>query len=230
MRRPWIKIETNTPDKPEICSIATTLRMDADAVLGKLIRLWSWVEVNQPTLNDLGVTKEFIDKLVGRKGFAAAMISAGWLLKTEGKLTLKNVDRHSSGLAKIRALTAVRVAIHRRRKTKQRVSDEAEALFTVEKAFISEPQVVYQDKDVKSVKSTVYKHKINDLVDLEAYQESLNNVTAIKPPVDLPQVAPTEAIEPVTNLTADVIEEVAPPSRKRKARQVRESEDQPLLF
>ena len=73
MRRPWIKIEICTPDKPEICSLATQLRLDDDAVVGKLVRLWSWAELNRIDPNDLGVTKEFIDKIVGRKGFAAAL-------------------------------------------------------------------------------------------------------------------------------------------------------------
>jgi hypothetical protein len=113
MRRPWIKIETATPDKPEICAIATQLRMDTDMVVGKLIRLWSWITVNKVSGNDLGVTKEFLDKLVGRKGFADALESAGWLLVTKGKLSMPHFERHNSDAAKVRALTAQRVKRHR---------------------------------------------------------------------------------------------------------------------
>lgn len=113
MRRPWIKIETATPDKPEICAIATQLRMDADMVVGKLIRLWSWITVNKISGSDLGVTKEFLDKLVGRKGFADALQSAGWLIETRGKLSMPHFERHNSDAAKVRALTAQRVKRHR---------------------------------------------------------------------------------------------------------------------
>ncbi len=113
MRRPWIKIETATPDKPEICAIATQLRMDADMVVGKLIRLWSWITVNKILGSDLGVTKEFLDKLVGRKGFADALQSAGWLLVSGGKLSMPHFERHNSDAAKVRALTAQRVKRHR---------------------------------------------------------------------------------------------------------------------
>lgn len=117
MRRPWIKIETCTPDKPEICSIATQLRMDEDTVMGKLVRLWSWAELNRIQPNDIGVTKEFIDKLVGRKGFAAALAQTGWLMETEGKLQFRNFKRHNSPVAQNKALTAKRVARHRLRKS-----------------------------------------------------------------------------------------------------------------
>ena len=113
MRRPWIKIETATPDKPEICAIATQLRMDADMVVGKLIRIWSWITVNRVSGSDLGVTKEFLDKLVGRKSFADALESAGWLLVTNGTLSMPHFERHNSDAAKVRALTAQRVKRHR---------------------------------------------------------------------------------------------------------------------
>ncbi len=113
MRRPWIKIEACTPDKPEICAIATHLKMDEDMVMGKLVRLWSWVTVNHVKSDDLSVTKEFIDKLVNRKGFADAMIKAGWLQEKGERLLLPNFERHHSDAAKTRALTAVRVARHR---------------------------------------------------------------------------------------------------------------------
>lgn len=115
MRRPWIKIETATPDKPEICAIATRLRIDTDSVVGKLIRLWSWAEVNRVDGNDIGVTKEFIDKLVGRKGFAEALEAAGWLKAIGEALQFPNFERHNGNASKIRGQTAKRVERHRQR-------------------------------------------------------------------------------------------------------------------
>lgn len=118
MRRPWIKIEVSTPDKPEICAIATKLRIDSDAVVGKLVRLWSWAELNGAKPNDLNVTKEFLDKLCGRKGFAEAVIQAGWLLELDDKLAFPNFERHNGNASKVRGLTARRVEQHRVRKGK----------------------------------------------------------------------------------------------------------------
>ncbi len=136
MRRPWIKIEICTPDKPEVCSLTTQLRMDSDAVVGKLVRLWSWAEVNRIDPNDLGVTKEFIDKLVGRKGFAQALEKTGWLIETEEKLSFRNFKRHNSPVAQNKALTAKRVARHRLRKSadKEEVTIDTLPVPTVRKA------------------------------------------------------------------------------------------------
>jgi hypothetical protein len=36
----WIKIEISTPDKPEVAIIAECLKIDPDAVVGKLFRIW----------------------------------------------------------------------------------------------------------------------------------------------------------------------------------------------
>lgn len=125
MRRPWIKIETATPDKPEICAIATRLRIDTDSVVGKLVRLWSWAEVNRVDGNDIGVTKEFIDKLVGRKGFAEALEAAGWL-KAEGEaLQFPNFERHNGNASKIRGQTAKRVERHRQRQPSSKAAAAA---------------------------------------------------------------------------------------------------------
>jgi DNA replication protein DnaT len=40
----WIKIQTVTPDKPEVFVIADRLGIDPDAVVGKLVRLWIWAD------------------------------------------------------------------------------------------------------------------------------------------------------------------------------------------
>ena len=40
----WIKIEKSTPDKPEIFEMAEILGVDPDAILGKLIRVWAWMD------------------------------------------------------------------------------------------------------------------------------------------------------------------------------------------
>jgi hypothetical protein len=153
MRRPWIKIEICTPDKPEVCSLATQLRMDSDAVVGKLVRLWSWAELNRIDPNDFGVTKEFIDKLVGRKGFAQALEKTGWLIETDEKLSFRNFKRHNSPVAQNKALTAKRVARHRLRKAKVQEKDTIKTLpdTTTEPSHREAPEAVKNTKKRKLV-------------------------------------------------------------------------------
>lgn len=103
--------------------MATQLRIDPDMVMGKLVRLWSWAEVNRINGNDLGVTHEFLDKVAGKKGFAAALERCGWLREENGKLAFANFQRHNGPSGKGRALTAMRVAKHR---AKKRNDDEME--------------------------------------------------------------------------------------------------------
>lgn len=128
MRRSWIKIETNTPDKPEICVIASQLRLDADAVMGKLVRLWAWAELNVSDRNEVSVTMEFLDKVAGKKGFSAALEKAGWLQRKGDGLVFPNFERHNGRAAKGRAQTAMRVSRHRKRKNEAVAEEVNEAL------------------------------------------------------------------------------------------------------
>ena len=127
MARNWIKIETKTVDKPEVCVVATQLRLDPDAVMGKLVRLWSWAEVNRIDGKGMNVTREFIDKLTGKKGFAAAMEKAGWLVQQGDLLVFPNFSRHNGPAGKGRALTAERVSRHRDRKRNESDQDTQKA-------------------------------------------------------------------------------------------------------
>lgn len=222
MRRPWIKVETATPDKPEICAIATALRMDADAVLGKLVRLWSWVEVNRVKPNDLGVTKEFLDKLVGRKGFSTALVACGWLTEGDGKLGLKNLDRHNGGLAKVRALTALRVAMHRKRKLTNVPSSVATALHAQ----------VFDDGDKKVKKES----EQQDISENDALKDALPTdvarvVSFEESSAPLPSAVPFPSMHADTpSLSESEVITQESTARKRRSRTDLDSANQPLLF
>jgi hypothetical protein len=109
----WIKIEHVTPDKPEVWQIAETLGIDADAVVGKLVRIWVWADQQTTDGNARSVTKALLDRISGVTGFAAAMVEAGWLQQAEGGVQFVNFERHNGETAKQRALTAKRVQKHR---------------------------------------------------------------------------------------------------------------------
>lgn len=229
MRRPWIKIETCTPDKPEVCSIATQLRLDEDTVVGKLVRLWSWAELNRIDPNDIGVTKEFIDKLVGRKGFAAALLQTGWLTETNGKLCFRNFKRHNSPVAQNKALTAKRVARHRLRKAKakEKVTAKPLAEDTVETPKVEETADSFDDvNDVINTDSSLVINEPPAIIEESTIEEPVTVPSEPEPVVEEQEAPPPVTLEQA--LATALAEEPAP--RKKRAKANVENEDQPMLF
>jgi hypothetical protein len=111
----WIKMECTTPDKPEVIRMADLLDLDQDAVLGKLVRLWMWADLQSVDGNALRVTERALDRIVFCPGFAAALRQVGWLKGRDAALQLPNFDRHNGQSAKKRAETNRRVAKHRQK-------------------------------------------------------------------------------------------------------------------
>lgn len=109
----WIKFETATSEKPEVWAIATRLGIDADAVVGKLLRIWAWFDTQTVEGNAPSVTKALLDSKVSVSGFCQAMIEVGWMIEEGGRISLPNFDRHNGKTAKNRALTSKRVAEHK---------------------------------------------------------------------------------------------------------------------
>ena len=110
----WIKVQTCTPDKPEVHQIAELLSIDPDAVTGKLIRIWCWADQQTVDGNAHGVTKSLLDRVTGVTGFADALTHVGWLEKTGDGFTFPQFDRHNGSTAKKRATGAKRVEKHRK--------------------------------------------------------------------------------------------------------------------
>jgi hypothetical protein len=105
----WMKVELDTPDKPEVIGIAARLRIDQDAVTGKLFRIWAWADRNSMNGERVLLTPAFIDRLTSKRGFAAAMEAVGWLVVEDEFLTFPGFSRHNGTTAKERATTNRRV-------------------------------------------------------------------------------------------------------------------------
>lgn len=236
MRRSWIKIETNTPDKPEVCIIASQLRMDSDAVMGKLVRLWAWAELNVSGNNDTSVTLEFLDKVVGKKGFSAALIKAGWLKEMEERLEFPNFSRHNGREAKGRAQTALRVSRHRAQKAKVVVTPEAVEVLD-EKISIS-LTTVDQSPNAEANKEAVIASDHVEVMEADHVcgetMSHLENEIESAPEEALLQVEPAKevSIHEASALIAETLasEEMSQPIKKRPARPSNDTEEQPLLF
>jgi len=105
----WIKIEHSMPDKPEVVLLADILRIDQDAVAGKLLRVWIWSDQQSVSGDDLTGTESFIDRLTNCPGFAAGLLKVGWLNSRNGRYSVPNFDRHNGQTAKSRVLSRDRM-------------------------------------------------------------------------------------------------------------------------
>ena len=109
----WIKFQIDTPDKPEVLAIASRLNIDPDAVVGKLIRVWSWFDKHTVDGNAESVTLSFLDRITGITGFGEQRVFVGWIEQNGSVLTMINFAYHNGKSAKSRALGKDRVEKHR---------------------------------------------------------------------------------------------------------------------
>jgi hypothetical protein len=111
----WIKLEAATPDKPEIYAIAGFLNCSHGDAFLSCIRVWLWVDQQSRNGDDLGVTKNAIDRIGGVTGLCDALTNVGWIKAKNGALSIPNFDRHNGKTAKERALTKKRMETFRLR-------------------------------------------------------------------------------------------------------------------
>ena len=109
----WIQMRCDLADDPAVIEMAAAVNLEEDYIVGKLHRLWSWADRQVQDGNAPGVTAAWVDRYLSVPGFAAAMVSAGWLTVESDSVTFPKFDRYFSQSAKQRALTALRVAKHR---------------------------------------------------------------------------------------------------------------------
>ena len=72
----WIEVHDTLPDHPKVLRAAKALRLDSDALVGKLVRLWVWALGNREdgVLSDLDA--ERLDRLLNCNGKADRLIAA----------------------------------------------------------------------------------------------------------------------------------------------------------
>lgn len=104
----WIPMRIDLADDPAVIMIAGLLGVDEYAVVGRLHRLWVWVNRHLTSGHAPGVTEQWIDRFLATPGFAAAMRKAGWLLVRTGAVEFPNFERWNSQGAKRRLLAAQR--------------------------------------------------------------------------------------------------------------------------
>jgi chorismate mutase len=106
----WLKVEKETPDKPEMLRLAAILSIHPDEALGKCFRFWRWCDSHSADGVLDGMNFDSIDALISCKKFAEALKKVGWLTEKNGVVRVPDYDKHMGQSAKRRALTAKRVA------------------------------------------------------------------------------------------------------------------------
>lgn len=109
MAADWIKMRTDLAGDPAVIRIRRATGLDADAVVGKLHRLWSWADAHTADGFAAGLDAEWVDEFAGCTGFAASMAAAGWLEVTSDGVRFVNFERHNGQPAKVRALRKTRM-------------------------------------------------------------------------------------------------------------------------
>ena len=105
----WIKMRIDLASDPAVVRIRRATGIDADAVVGKLHRLWAWADTHTADGTAAGLDVEWVDELTGCKGFGDAMIDTGWLDADADGLRFANFERHNGQPAKVRALRKTRM-------------------------------------------------------------------------------------------------------------------------
>jgi hypothetical protein len=109
----WIKLRVDLADDPAVIAISAATRLCADEVIGKLYRLWAWADRQTRDGCAQGVTAEWVDSFVRKRGFAAAMVRSSWLETTDDGIRFPHFERHNGESAKTRALDAKRKQVQR---------------------------------------------------------------------------------------------------------------------
>ena len=106
----WLKIEKITPEKPEIIRMASILKMDSDAIFGKIFKIWTWADDQSVDGICMDISETFLDQKAAKRGFAKAMRAVGWLAGDDGSLVFPGFERHNGTTAKARAESNRRMA------------------------------------------------------------------------------------------------------------------------
>lgn len=113
----WIKMRIDLLNDPAVFRLAKAMRLDRWAIVGRLWALWAWADAHAVDGHVDGATDSEVDEICGRKGFAEALVSVGWLKITEGAIEIPHHEKHNGESAKERSLKNERQAKWRKNKT-----------------------------------------------------------------------------------------------------------------
>jgi len=104
----WLKVETVTPDKPEIFTIANHCGCTIGDAFLAWFRFYAWAD----TVTDDGFVKFLCPKMAdsrgGLTGLGDALQDVGWITYSQGGAQIHNYERHNGKSAKKRFMDCER--------------------------------------------------------------------------------------------------------------------------
>ena len=160
----WIKMRGNLWDDPRVSALVDATDSSEAAVVGALY--WLWAAADQHTENGLmpGLTLRQIDRKTGVTGFAAALVSIGWITDHPDGITIVKFEDHNGTSAKRRSEDAKRKADVRK------VSDKSKTDAGIPADILG--RLVELEKELEKEK--------------EKNKDSVAKATGVKPPITDP--------------------------------------------
>lgn len=140
----WIKVEKNTPRKPEVLMMAKELGIHPDHAFGLCVRFWMWCDSHLAAGKLSGFDCDMLDAILEKKGAANALKNVGWIEFSGDVLRVSNFQKHMSENAKVRASNTLRQN-QRREKVSRCKRDKS-----VTKPLPEEEREEERDKDIKT--------------------------------------------------------------------------------
>jgi hypothetical protein len=111
----WIPMRTNLEDDPTVIFISRATKLQPDHVVGKLHRLWAWIDSHTEDGSLRGIDAAWVDQYVKRRGFACAMSGAPdpWLKIDDAGISIPNFEHWFGTSAKRRLMDTRRKQIVR---------------------------------------------------------------------------------------------------------------------
>lgn len=101
-------------DDPAVISMAESLDLAEDEIVGKLHKLWSWADRHATNGFAAAITPRWVDKYVSHSGFSIALQNVKWIEFSDSGVTFPNFDKHNGKSAKTRCDAATRQRLSRK--------------------------------------------------------------------------------------------------------------------
>ncbi len=124
----YLPMRLDLDEDPAVIQMAATLELSELDVVGRLWKVWAWMNRQTRDGNAPGVTAAWLDRYAHTPGLSHAMEAAGWLELTESGVSVPAYDTWNSKAAKTRLQGAKRATTHREKKRKRNAPAVTKAL------------------------------------------------------------------------------------------------------
>ena len=100
----WIKMRHDLRDDPACLTMSDKTSDTLFGVVGRLHAFWSWADRHTSDGRIKNGSKQHVDALVDKQGFADAMVEVGWLVVDGNNLIVPQFARHNGNSSKARSL------------------------------------------------------------------------------------------------------------------------------